>query len=265
MFKKVMILFLLTLLVIPHYAAAGQPATHVSTRSVPVLLYHHLLTRREKNKAYKYNDAVITTEMFVSQMKLLHDNGYKTLTLNELERFVRGEESIPDKSVVITFDDGYLSNFKYAYPILRAYHYKAAIFAITGNIRRSPEVFTADGLNFISWQELQAHADVFQYEGHTGYLHRKDGGRSCLLSRVPEDVLADLAESKQMLGCRYFAYPYGEYDRRLAKLVQKAGYKMAFTTYQAKVEQGMPLYELPRYGIDPSTSTRSFKNMVGIR
>jgi peptidoglycan/xylan/chitin deacetylase (PgdA/CDA1 family) len=262
--KKVFILLLLTLLAVPGYASAKEPAKNMASNSVPVLMYHHLLTGSEKNKAYKFNDAVITTEMFAFQMKLLHDNRYSALTLNQLERFIQGEEAIPDKSVVITFDDGYLSNFRYAYPILHTYHYKAAIFAITGNIRRAPEEFNPDGLNYISWQQLLPYSDVFQYEGHTGYLHRKQGSKSFLLARRPEDVLLDLKQSKQLLGCRYFAYPYGQYDKQTVKLIQQAGYKMAFTTYPARVEQGMPLYELPRYGIDPSTSTREFKDMVGI-
>lgn len=100
-------------------------------------MYHHILQTHEKKKFGKHAP-IITSEMFAEQMKLLHEHGYITVSLEQLEQFVEGKAMLPRNSVVITFDDGYLRNFTYAYPILKKYNYKTTIFTITGNMNVDP-------------------------------------------------------------------------------------------------------------------------------
>ncbi|BAU29161.1 polysaccharide deacetylase [Aneurinibacillus soli] len=258
------IIIILTLfLAISSLAYAKQSLDYTGAQRVPVLLYHHIL-RKEENKKFKYNSGVITPELFAQQIKLLHDNGYKTITLHELEQFITKKTTLPKKSVVITFDDGYLSNLTYAYPILKKYNYTAALFLITENIRSQPETFNPDKLNYISWPELAKYSDVFQYEGHTDGFHRTVGSTSFLLAKSPEDVLIDLELSKMLLHTHYFAYPYGQYNKNTIQLVKKAGYTMAFTTRPTKAKPGTSPFEVPRYGILSTTTMQQFKNIIGI-
>ena len=74
------------------------------------------------------NNAVIPVEQFREQMLYLHNQGYYTATMEELYGFLKGELELPEKTVVITFDDGYESNYTYAFPILRNMGYKCTIF-----------------------------------------------------------------------------------------------------------------------------------------
>ena len=91
--------------------------------SISVLMYHHVLE----------NDGTIAISQknFEAQMKMLAKGGYTTITPDELLAYKQGKITLPKKSVLITFDDGWRNNYIYAYPILKKYGLKATIFLIT--------------------------------------------------------------------------------------------------------------------------------------
>lgn len=181
---------------------------------VPVIMYHSV--KYEKN-----NPVRIPKENFEAQMKFLKDNGYTTLSLDELYGFLENNTPVPKKSVVLTFDDGYKDNYETAYPILKKYGFKATIFVIT-NCIDTGEYLTTEQL-----KELQANG--IDIESHT-LNHEK-------LTTLPYDKqLATLKESKENLEkllnkeVKYFAYPFGKYNDNTIKATKEAGYKLALTT-----------------------------------
>lgn len=91
-----------------------QPGT---AEQVPVLMYHYITP--QANNDQPDNNSIITLEAFEENMNYLHEQGYYTATMEELEQYVLGKTSLPAKTVVITFDDGYQNNYIYAYPILK--------------------------------------------------------------------------------------------------------------------------------------------------
>ena len=97
--------------------------------SVSVLMYHHVLE----------NDGAIAISQknFEAQMKMLAKGGYTTITPDELLAYKQGKITLPKKSVLITFDDGWRNNYIYAYPILKKYGLKATIFLITSWIEEA--------------------------------------------------------------------------------------------------------------------------------
>ncbi|MFM0071982.1 response regulator [Paraburkholderia sediminicola] len=97
--------------------------------SLPVLMYHHV---SESNGSLN-----ISPECFESQMNWLARNGYVTLTADEFTRFLRGAP-MPDKSILLTFDDGYLDNYIHAHPCLERYGFNAVMFLVTGRIHDGP-------------------------------------------------------------------------------------------------------------------------------
>jgi peptidoglycan/xylan/chitin deacetylase (PgdA/CDA1 family) len=231
---------------------------------IPILTYHHLLPDSE-NKAFKDNKEVISTEEFEDQMKLLYDNGYKTLTLDELEQFLDGKIHPSKRSIVITFDDGYLSNYVYAYPILKKYHFKATLFAVKGFIRSYPEVMNPDKLNFISWPEIPKHEDVFAIGSHTCNLHHLDKKhKSFLVVKPSQEVEADLVEARKTFHSNYFAYPYGQFNKTTILLLKKAGYHLAFTTKPGRVSAYSSKFELNRNDVFPTTNISEFRKIIGL-
>ncbi|MDI9476324.1 MAG: polysaccharide deacetylase family protein [Natronincolaceae bacterium] len=232
-------------------------------KDIPVLMYHHLL--RDDENPYKDNGAVLPVETFQEHMGLLHKNGYYTIGLNELERFVKGEINLPERSVLITFDDGYKSNYEYAYPILKGYGFKAAIFLISSWNTDEVVSFDAGDLQYLSWNEIENSKDVFEYASHTHDLHKLDeNGQGYLVTRPLDEIEQDLETSMKILDTAYLAYPYGHYNKQTLKILKKLGYRMAFTVKPGRVRPGNSLLELNRYAIFPGISREDFERMIGL-
>lgn len=232
-------------------------------KDVPVLMYHHLL--KDGENPFEDNGAVLSIEKFQEHMDILYKNGYHTVGLDELERFVKGEIDLPKRSVLITFDDGYKSNYEYAYPILKKYGFKAAIFLISGWNTDEIASFDANELQYLSWAEIENSRDVFEYASHTHDLHSLSENNQGYLITEPADVIRqDLETSMEILDTVYLAYPYGHYNEETLKMLEGLGYRMAFTIEAGRVKPGDPLLELNRYSVFPYTSLRDFKHMVGL-
>ncbi|AKL96810.1 polysaccharide deacetylase [Clostridium aceticum] len=231
-------------------------------KKIPVLMYHHLLP--EKEEAFKDNNTVVTVENFEKQMEILHQSGYHTITLYELEGFLSGNLDLPKKTVAITFDDGYLSNIEYAYPILKEYGFKASIFAITHEIAEESEAFDPTILQYIGWRDMVNTLDVFTYDNHTHDLHRLEEEKGYLVTKSIEEVVEDLMINIELTKSSYFAYPYGHYNSDTLQILEALGIRMAFTVNSGSVRPGDDLLQLNRYGVFRNTSTWRFKRMIGL-
>lgn len=108
---------------------------HSATRAVPVLNYHQINDRDE-------NSLTVHTDEFDEQMKYLSDNGYHTITPEEMMDAWENGTPLPEKPVILTFDDGYVDNYKNAYPILEKYNLKGTIFLISDFIGTYPNYMT---------------------------------------------------------------------------------------------------------------------------
>ncbi|SNS11245.1 Polysaccharide deacetylase [Anaerovirgula multivorans] len=230
--------------------------------AIPVLMYHHLLYDEENT--YIDNDSVITVESFAEQMKLLHENGYRTITLNELEAFLIGDLELPKKTVAITFDDGYLSNIAYAYPILKEYNFKASNFIISHKLKEITEEFDPYQLQYLGWKDMVDTLDVFTYDNHTHDLHRVEDHKGYLVIKPLEEVVRDLSMNMELMGSPYFAYPYGQYNTHTLQILERLGMRMAFTVKRGHVKPGDDLLQLQRYGICPKTTIEDFKKIIDL-
>lgn len=229
----------------------GLPDHFVRTaRSVPVFMYHHLQPAAAHDGS---NGAIVSVEEFQKQMDYLFKKGYYTVSLEDLYLFIRDEKSLPQKAVVLTFDDGYLSNYEYAFPILQQYHFRAAQFRITSFIAKS-----YPWLPHMEWEQMAEAASVFEYHGHTHNLHYFVNNRAALLVMEKEQARADLLRSRELLNCFAFAYPFGRYSNDTIQLLQETGYKMAFTIRSGSVRPGDDPFTIKRYAVYPHTSLQDF-------
>lgn len=130
----------------------GVPLKY-NDRGICILTYHCIGYK-------KNNNLYIPQQLFKQQMKYIKDNGYSTITLNQLYEFIMENKPLPKKSVVITFDDGYLNSYQYAYPILKEFNLKATVFAIPNTIDKSKNHMTSNQL-----KELQANG--IDIQSHT--------------------------------------------------------------------------------------------------
>ncbi len=236
------------------WEALPSPQFHKPAQRVPVLMYHHLVPAAEHDGS---NRAVISAESFEKQMTYLFTQGYRTITLSDLYLFVTGKKDLPPKSLVITFDDGYLSNYVYAYPILKRYRFRAVQFPITAFIDRS-----GHWLPRLTWEMMERVMDVFEFHGHTHNLHYYRSGSPALLVEEPEKALKDLKLSRELLAAWALSYPFGAYNDAIIELARRAGYRMAFTIEPGHVYPGDDLFRLRRLGVYPETGMDEFAEIL---
>ena len=173
-------------------------------------------------------------------MQYLHDEGYTTITMDELYDYVAHGKDLPDKPVLITFDDGYIDNYEHALPILKEYNMKATLFMITGAFGESRFV------NVEQLKEMQANG--IDIQSHT--VNHKDL-RNMSLEQARDELIGSKAVLEDRMGhpVRYIAYPGGFANKDIDRIAEESGYRMAFTVQAGNVEPGQDLFNLPRQAV----------------
>ncbi|SFU76959.1 polysaccharide deacetylase family protein [Xenorhabdus koppenhoeferi] len=218
---------------------------------IPLLTYHHIL-RDKENKRFLHTSTTTSLTAFREQMDYLKREGYTTISLYELEGYLNSTINLPAKVVGLTFDDGLKSVYRYAYPILKNNNQKATFFIISSRIKRYPQKWNPDSLQFTSLSELYAMQDVFDFQSHTHFLHRLGKEKQPILfSRSSNTILYDFERSRRALSqfnphVLYLSYPFGGYNLKAMKAAEKAGFHLAVTTIQGKVKLGDNPFSLKR-------------------
>ncbi|MFP1780193.1 polysaccharide deacetylase family protein [Lonsdalea quercina] len=218
---------------------------------IPVLTYHYLLTDVE-NTHFLHTSTTTSDDAFNRQMAYLKEAGYTTLSLYQLEDYLHNRINLPGRAVVLTFDDGLKSVCRYAYPRLKQYGFHATAFIITSRIKRHPQPWDPDSLQFMSIDELQQIADVFDLQSHTHFLLRLGPAhRPVLLSRTLRNIELDFEHTRRALSpfnaqVWYLSYPFGGYSPTAVQAAKAAGFHMALTTQQGKVLPGDNPFTLKR-------------------
>ena len=165
----------------------------VKDKGVVAIMYHHFL-KKEENKKFLEASTTIQPSEFEWQMKYLKEQGYVTIDMNTLEKYLLNRINLPGKTVVITMDDGLKSNVVYAAPILRKYGFKANVFLITSRVKEHDQSWNADTIVTVSTHEMKANKDVFVYHGHTHDMHYFNGRLGAMNFLPYNEALADLKE-----------------------------------------------------------------------
>jgi peptidoglycan/xylan/chitin deacetylase (PgdA/CDA1 family) len=204
-------------------------------QGIPVLNYHQI-------NDLDHNSLTVNSKQFDRQMQYLSDNGYTTITPNELADSLESDKKLPEKSILITFDDGYKDNYTCAFPILEKYNMKATIFLITDYVNTYPK--------YLNWNEInEMQAASINFESHT--LSHID----LTTAATDAELRKQLLDSRKALEWRlhkkvnFIAYPCGTYDTHIIEATKDAGYRGAFTVNFGSARTGMPMYALDRIPI----------------
>lgn len=252
--------------------ATALPDETVS-RDVPVLMWHNLAEESS-------GDMTISVDTFRAQIEALHEAGFKTVSLQQLYDYVHFGTELPEKPIVLTFDDGYFSNYEYAYPILREYGMQATIFAIGVSVGKDTYKDTDHAMTpHFGADEAREMVDsgLISVQSHTFDMHQwppfEDGNAQVRETLLPFDgeadadyeaaVEADFAESRELLESitgqpvNTLAFPEGAYVTLTQDALRSAGAELTFTTVRAvnTVVKGLPqsLCAMPRFGMTEST------------
>lgn len=209
--KKFIILFL----VLATFISTGVCAADTE---VPILLYHNV------TRGYSLQDTSlhITPEEFENQLTALMDNGYNIISLQQYIKYVNNEfgGELPEKPVIITFDDGYMGVYTQAYPILKKLNIPATVFVITGLVGYNDTLYP-----HFSWQQAKEmdESGIIDIQSHTRFHYNSTEISPSLLTLELRKSKYDI-ETRLNKKCNILAFPYGAYDDEGLNAALKAGY-----------------------------------------
>lgn len=237
---------------------------------VPILIYHHLV-KNQNTSIFKNNTSVYDIALFEEQMNYLNKAGFTTISLEDLDLWMKKKQSLPGKSVVLTFDDANLSVGKLVYPILKKNNMQATTFVIGNRVKKEKQTFDMFTFQFANFNELRKIKDVFNLEYHTYAYHEFNSktGRSILQDASVLDVLLDFERSKQLIKSidttsnpRYFAYPYGKFNIEHEEAFIQSGVSLAFLNKGGKATTNSPRLYVPRIPVQAQMTLEQFKQSV---
>ena len=222
----------------------------MSARALPILMYHHV--------SPSPGLVTMSPENFAAQMAWLADRGYRTVRCEDLAAFLGGA-ALPERAVMITFDDGYLDNYLFAYPILKRHGLHAVLFGVTDwlgdgpardiaetivvstppNHRECQQLIAAGNADqaIVRWSEVQRMtADgTFEIQSHTA-SHTRWDKRETGPTKKAASLEADLVRARGALGERlglqsdHLCWPQGYFDADYVGVATRLGYRHLYTT-----------------------------------
>ena len=217
-----------------------QPViNNIAPVKIAVVMYHGLIDDTSKQNKY-----FIDTKYFEEDLKYLNENGFQTIFASDLISHFEKNTPLPEKPVLLTFDDGYYNNYTFAYPLLKKYNCKAVI---------SPIGYPADEAakenrqnTFYSqctWKQLKEMSDsgLVEIQNHTYNLHHIDSGRNGAKNNPNENfetykklLSDDLLKFNQRMFEEIGKYPdsvvfpFGARSKQSIEIVKSLGFKAAF-------------------------------------
>ncbi len=190
---------------------------------IPIFIYHSVRPHI-KNEPKKQDDFDITPELLEREIVYLQNNGYTTITLDELANDLEnGKLSPATKPVILTFDDGWRNQYKYAFPILKKYHATGVFYIYTNPIGKK---------HFLTWDQIKemdkAGMTIADHTLSHPYF------KNTPLDEIKKEVTESKAIIERELGkpVLHFASPFGYTNPQIMAIVKEAGYKTARTTYK---------------------------------
>jgi len=212
-----------------------EPQTSQDRVIVPILIYHSVRPYRPADLG-GVRKFIATPDTVEQEFAYLKDNGYVSVTFDDLVARLLHGDPLPEKPVIICFDDGPETQHTYALPLLKKYSFTATFFLFTNAVGRP---------HYLDWAQVQELvADRMQIGCHSRfhpYLTRIDDER-----RLWDEIYGAKTILESHLGkpVTVYAYPFGQYNDHIVEMVKKAGYSCARGTFFGVVHSRDDLYEL---------------------
>lgn len=196
---------------------------------VAVLCYHNIATNEERENFPEEMEYTIDVVNFEKELKYLKKHNYNTLTMEEFYNWKKGNIKIPIKSVLITFDDGFLSNYKYAFPLLKKYNMNATVFVVGKFIEdANNENWNGNIKTYMTKDLIKKAKEEYkniEFCSHTYGLHYENS----IYENNIDEIEKDLIKNEELFGeSKFLAYPFGAVNDRIISALEKCNYKLAF-------------------------------------
>ncbi|MCX7120467.1 MAG: polysaccharide deacetylase family protein [Gammaproteobacteria bacterium] len=246
---------LFTLTLFSCVAASAATPTYI-----PIFVYHNF-------EPVKKGSMTISTPRFEEQLQWLKTNGFTVIPLKEAVGYLQGKiASVPEKSVVVTIDDGRITVYQYALPIVKKYNIPVTLFIYPSIISHQPYAMT--------WEQLKTlqQTGLFNIQDHT-YSHpnfkqeKKHRSAASYQNFIDKELTGSkkTLEAKSGAPVNLLAWPFGIYNDEVEKAAAKDGFTMAFSIAYRCAAKSDRAMAVPRYMILQSQNMNLFKLMAQCR
>jgi peptidoglycan/xylan/chitin deacetylase (PgdA/CDA1 family) len=235
----------------------------LSAGEAVVLAYHAIADLSHERKLSQYG---VPAAQLGGQLDALIRRGWSFVSLDAFLRALVGEQGLPPRALLLTFDDAYADLLSAAIPVLAERGIPAVAFAVSGRIGETNEwdrEIGAGALRLLDAAGLRAVAEHGVEIGSHGYAHRR-----LTPALAPDELAVELEGSAQQLQAlglprpRVMSYPYGVWSPAIATAVGRAGYEAAFTIHPGVVRRGADPFALPRVEVLASDTPRTLRLKV---
>ncbi len=202
------------------------------TKPIPILMYHSC----KENYPVENSSLYVTPEAFEQQIIDILEMGYTFVNFYEVLDYMNGTGTLPEKPIILTFDDGYLDNYVNVYPILQKYNAKATIFVVTSALNDEDVEYNEDEIQYMTWKQAieMQNSGLVNIESHTHNHYN-------LMNLTESEVYDELILSKNMINSKMgkdtfiISLPFGAGNSRIAQQCRDAGYEMVSFVYPQKI------------------------------
>ncbi len=223
--------------------------------SVSILMYHHVSESTPRSTS-------VSPDELRAHLTYLRDNEFNVISLTDAIAGIRGEQSLPDKAVVLTFDDAYENIYSAGHPIMQEFEMPWTLFVTTDPVGDRPG-------RYMSWEQIRSlHDDGVIIANHSldhAHMPRRQGfeDEATWRQHMAENILQAEQKILDEVGVSYrlFAFPYGEYDNELLDIVEELGFT-GFAQHSGGFGPSSDFRAIPRFaaaGIYANLNTLSTK------
>lgn len=241
---------------------------------LPIIMYHHISPKENRQNEY-----TVSVREFESDLQYLKSRGYEAISVSQLLNYVHNGAPLPQKPIMITFDDGFESFYVYAYPLLKQYN-MCAVMAVVGQYA---DTFTKSNdhtveYSYLTWDEIGelGKSGIVEIANHTDSLHNSTSKRrGCRINKgeneeqyrkmLKDDLTACQKKIESAVGKAsvVLAYPYGYNCKQSMAVIKEMGFSAAFTCEEKVnfIRKGNDLdflYRLGRYNRPHGVSSEQF-------
>ena len=210
------------------------------TVCVPIIMYHNILKSNARSSKF-----IVTENQFEEDLKYLKEKGYNTVVMEDLVAYVYDNKPLPEKPIVLTFDDGYYNNYVYAYPLLKEYGYRG-VLSVIGYYT---DLYTENGeknenYSHVTWDDIKemSSSGVIELQNHSYNLHSTDKGRNGSKKKKGESTAEYkkvLTEDLKKLQTNFeekmnqtpstYTYPFGSVSEASYDIIKEMGFKCSLS------------------------------------
>lgn len=239
---KIIIAFLLLLLSLSFFFVYSFAIASTQEEGIPlpIIMYHSIL--KDSKRSGKY---IITPSTLEKDLQYIQNQGYTTITMSDIIDYVYEDVPLPEKPIIITFDDGHYNNLGYAVPLLKKYNMKAVI-SVVGNYTDTFSKTDEANLNYsyLRWKDIKQLMDsgIIEFQNHTYDLHSTSNGRMGCSKKSYEsnetytkilsnDLLFLQKKFQENTGYtpNTFTYPFGSISKASFPIIKNLGFKASLS------------------------------------